>query len=74
LNTFRREGWYTFTVTGGPLAINISATSTTATSNLYLQLIASSDNTCTGTLSQIDCANNTNVNGAQTEKHIRDTF
>ncbi|WP_374552016.1 hypothetical protein, partial [Flavobacterium sp.] len=67
IGTFRREGWYTFTVTGGPLAINISATSTTATSNLYLQLIASSDNTCTGTLSQIDCANNTNVNGAQTE-------
>lgn len=65
--TFRREGWYTFTVTGGPLAINISATSTTATSNLYLQLIASSDNTCSGTLSQIDCANNVNTNGAQTE-------
>jgi hypothetical protein len=24
-NTFRREGWYTFTVTGGPLNVTITA-------------------------------------------------
>lgn len=61
--TFAREGWYTFTVAGGPLNIIISAEANN--SNLFLQLISSSSS-CTG-LAQIDCANNTNSNGAQTE-------
>ncbi|MFI0427051.1 MAG: PPC domain-containing protein, partial [Flavobacterium sp.] len=64
-NTFRREGWYTFTVTGGPL--NITITADAADRDLFLQLISSSNNTCGGTLTQINCANTTQANGAQTE-------
>ncbi|MDO6596078.1 GEVED domain-containing protein [Oceanihabitans sp. 2_MG-2023] len=61
---FKREGWYTFTVTTGPLDINITALSNNR--NLFLQLI-SSTSSCTG-LSQINCANNdTANNSAQTE-------
>ncbi|KIX19843.1 hypothetical protein SY27_17510 [Flavobacterium sp. 316] len=61
--TFRREGWYSFTVTGGPLNISIAANATNQ--NLFLQLL-SSTSSCTG-LSQINCANTTTTNGAQTE-------
>ncbi|TAF09188.1 MAG: hypothetical protein EAZ75_09575 [Flavobacteriia bacterium] len=64
-NTFRREGWYSFTVTGGPL--NITITADAANRDLFLQLISSSNNTCGGTLTQINCANATQTNGAQTE-------
>ncbi len=62
--TFRREGWYTFTVASGPQNITITAVSTNR--NLFLQLI-SSTGSCAG-LSQIGCANSdTNGNTAQTE-------
>ncbi|WP_304199864.1 T9SS sorting signal type C domain-containing protein [Flavobacterium alvei] len=62
--TFRREGWYTFTVSGGPLDVTI--TGVTTNRNLFLQLISSTAS-CTG-LSQINCANNYNSNNsAQTE-------
>ena len=61
---FRREGWYTFTVSGGPL--NITITGVTTNRNLFLQLISSTAS-CTG-LSQINCANaNFNNNSPQTE-------
>jgi len=66
-NTFRREGWYTFTVTGGPL--NVTITADAADRDLFLQLI-SSTSSCTG-LSQIDCANTTQANGAQIETITR---
>ncbi len=36
---FRREGWYSFTTPGG-VAITISATSLTASSNLVIQVIS----------------------------------
>ena len=62
-NTFRREGWYTFTVSSGPQ--NITITADAANRDLYLQLI-SSTSSCTG-LTQIACANTTTSNGAQTE-------
>ena len=61
--TFRREGWYTFTVTGGPL--NVTITGIASNRNLFLQLI-SSTSACTG-LSQIACANSINNDSAQTE-------
>lgn len=64
---FAREGWYTFTVTGGPLNVTITAQANNR--NLFLQLI-SSTSSCTG-LSQIDCANNDNTNGLQTETITR---
>ncbi len=65
--TFRREGWYTFTVSGGPLTVTI--TGVTTNRNLFLQLISSTAS-CTG-LSQINCANsNTNNNSPQTETII----
>jgi hypothetical protein len=61
---FRREGWYTFTVSGGPLNVIITGVATNR--NLFLQLISSTAS-CTG-LSQINCANsNTNNNSLQTE-------
>ncbi|VXC40067.1 conserved exported hypothetical protein [Flavobacterium sp. 9AF] len=62
-NTFRREGWYTFTVAGGPL--NVTITADAADRDLFLQLI-SSTSSCTG-LNQIACANATTANSAQTE-------
>ncbi|MGL2964505.1 PKD-like domain-containing protein [Flavobacterium sp. RSB2_4_14] len=61
--TFNREGWYTFTVTGGPL--NITITGTTTDRNLFLQLI-SQTGACTG-LAQIACANDISGNSAQFE-------
>lgn len=61
--TFNREGWYTFTVTGGPLNVTITAEGNNR--NLYLQLISSTAS-CTG-LAQIACANATDSNGTQTE-------
>jgi hypothetical protein len=65
VGTFRREGWYTFTVTGGPL--NVTITGVTTNGNLFLQLISTTSN-CTGTLSQIACANANNTNDSgQTE-------
>lgn len=63
--TFRREGWFTFTVTGGPLNLNITGVSTNTNRNLFLQLFSSSS-ACSG-LTQISCANNVNNNSAQTE-------
>ena len=64
IGTVRREGWYTFTVTGGPL--NITITGNAANNNLALQLVSTTSN-CAGTLAQIACANTTTTNGAQTE-------
>ena len=64
--TFRSEGWYTFNVTGGPLNLNISGTMGANNRDLFLELISSSNNTCTGTLNQIACANSFNTN-PQTE-------
>ena len=64
-NQFRQEGWYTFTVSGGPSTIIITASA--ADRDLFLQLISSSNNTCGGTLTEIACANTTTANGAQTE-------
>ncbi|HLP64487.1 GEVED domain-containing protein [Flavobacterium sp.] len=61
--TFNREGWYTFTVTGGP--INVTITGVGNNRNIYLQLL-SSTSSCTG-LTQINCANATTTNGTQTE-------
>ncbi len=62
--TFRREGWYTFNVTGGSL--NVTITGITTNGNLFLQLI-SQTGACTG-LAQIACANADNTNNsAQTE-------
>ena len=63
---FNRDGWYVFTVTGGPLNVTITA-SISDSRNLYLQLISSSNNACGGTRTQVACANNTNSNGPQTE-------
>lgn len=64
---FAREGWYTFTVTGGPLNVTITAEANNR--NLFLQLISSSSS-CSG-LSQIDCANNNDTNGTQIETITR---
>ena len=50
--TFQREGWYTFTVTGGPLNVTITAI---GNRNIAFQLL-SSTSSCTG-LSQISCIN-----------------
>jgi len=61
--TFQREGWYTFTVTGGTQNITITANANNR--NLYLQLISSTAS-CSG-LAQIACANADNANGTQTE-------
>jgi hypothetical protein len=61
--TFNREGWYTFTVSGGP--INVTITGIGNNRNIYLQLM-SSTSSCTG-LSQIGCANTITTNGTQTE-------
>ncbi|MDR7373035.1 PKD-like domain-containing protein [Flavobacterium aquidurense] len=62
--TFRREGWYTFTVAGGPL--NITITASASNKNLYLQLI-SATSSCNG-FTQIACANVDNNNdSSQTE-------
>ncbi len=60
--TFRRERWYTFTVSTGTTPISIVASATGQ--NLYLQLISSSNNLCTGTLSQIACANANDANNS----------
>jgi hypothetical protein len=61
---FRREGWYTFTVSAGPQVVTITANS--ANRNMHLQLISSSS-ACSG-LSQIACANSNNsADSAQTE-------
>jgi hypothetical protein len=61
--TFNREGWYTFTVAGGPQNVTITAIGNNR--NIYLQLL-SSTSSCTG-LTQINCANTTTTNGTQTE-------
>lgn len=61
--TFGKEGWYTFTVSGGPLNITITAEANNR--NLFLQLISSTAS-CTG-LSQIGCANANDTSGLQTE-------
>lgn len=62
--TFRRDRWYTFTVSGGPAAVTI--TGITTNQNLLLQLIGSTGS-CAG-LSTIACANaNNTTNSAQTE-------
>lgn len=59
--TPNRERWYTFTVSGGPL--NVTITATTGNRNLALQLISG---VC-GSQTQVSCVNATNSNGAQTE-------
>lgn len=58
--TFRREGWYSFTLTGN-MQVTITAI---GNYNLAFQLISSSNNSCTGTLTQIDCVNGSNGAGA----------
>lgn len=63
--TFRREGWYSFEITGGTTDVVITARATSR--NLYLQLISSSTNDCGGMLTQIACANNVDNNNTQTE-------
>jgi hypothetical protein len=62
-NVFRREGWYNFTITGGPL--NVTITANASNRDLFLQLM-SSTSPCSG-LTQISCANDTPSNGSQTE-------
>ncbi|WP_130736398.1 GEVED domain-containing protein [Flavobacterium sp. J27] len=63
-SNFRREGWYTFTVSGGPL--NVTITASAADKGLYLQLISSTAS-CTG-LSEVTCQNADGANNsAQTE-------
>ena len=59
-SNFRREGWYTFTVTGGPLDITITADA--ADRGLYLQLI-SSTSSCTG-LAEVTCQNADGTNNS----------
>ncbi|NNK54151.1 MAG: hypothetical protein HKO97_06265, partial [Flavobacteriaceae bacterium] len=60
--SFRHEGWYTFTVTGGPLPITITGIS--ANRNLMLQLTSGA---C-GSMTELACANADNTNNsAQTE-------
>ncbi|WP_264511000.1 T9SS sorting signal type C domain-containing protein [Flavobacterium sp. N1719] len=61
--TFRRERWYTFTVSGSTQTITISASA--SNQNLALMLISSSSS-CTG-LTQIACANATDTNSAHSE-------
>ena len=62
--TFRRERWYSFTVSGGPQTITITADA--ANRNLYLQLIAATGS-C-GTLTEVACSNaDNNNNTAQVE-------
>jgi hypothetical protein len=62
-NSFRREGWYSFTVAGGPLTVTITGISTNR--NLMLQLVSG---TCGGTLTETQCANaNNGADSAQTE-------
>ena len=64
--TFNRQGWYTFTVAGGPQNVTITAVGNNR--NIYLQLL-SSTSSCTG-LAHINCANTTTTtttNGTQTE-------
>ncbi len=61
---FKRERWYSFTVTGGPKTITITADA--ADRNLFLMLISASSS-CSG-LTIVDCANNDDTNNsAQTE-------
>ena len=60
--TFRREGWYSFTVTGGPSDIEITASASNR--NLLVQVFSG---TCVS-LTEIGCENsNTNNNSSQTE-------
>lgn len=62
--TFRRDRWYTFTISGGPTSVTIVASA--SNQNLLLQLIGSTGS-CTG-LTTIACANaTTTANSAQTE-------
>jgi len=58
---WRRIGYYSFTVTGGPLNINITANS--GNRNMVLALFSG---TC-GSLSNQQCVDNDSTNGAQTE-------
>jgi hypothetical protein len=60
---FRVERWYTFTVTGGPMNVTITAQGNNR--DLFLQLISQTA-ACTG-LTQIACANAVTSNGTQTE-------
>lgn len=60
-NAFNREGWYSFTVVGGPL--NVTITGIGNNRNILLQLFSGP---CGG-LVEIGCANTTTVNGTQTE-------
>lgn len=66
IGVIKKEGWYTFTVSGGPTNVTITGVSTD--SNLGLQLVASTTTLCTGTLSTLACVNADNGNdSAQTE-------
>lgn len=61
-NTFQRERWYSFTVTGGPKTISIEGTA--SNENLALQLYSGN---CATSLTSLACKNDNNSNGAQTE-------
>ena len=63
---FRTEGWYKFTVTAGPQSYTI--TGSASTRNLFLQVISETA-ACIG-LTQIGCANASNINGSQTESVV----
>lgn len=61
---FRREGWYSFVAPGGS-PITVTATTTSATANLEIQVISG---TCgVGTESQIACVNNNAASNCQIE-------
>ena len=63
--TFRREGWYSFTIPAGPSqSITVTGTSTTTNSDLAIQIISG---TCASE-TQVSCANTTIGNSAQTEQ------
>lgn len=63
--SFKREGWYKFTVTSGPQ--NITITGNASNRNLFLQLISLTGTCSSGTFTELACANNNHTVGAQTE-------
>lgn len=58
-NNSNNVGWYTFTVSGGPLSVTITGI---GTRNLAFQLIGSTTNNCSN-LSEILCVNNQGGSG-----------
>ncbi len=63
------NGWYTYTNSGSvPVTLDIDATSILGTDrDVTLVIYSSSDNTCTGTFTEVDCENEgTNAGGDMT--------